>query len=129
MSELYLGSVCKRGHDGRRYRKSGDCVDCARGRSSTVEFKVYKRTYQKIRHLSLVKYIRSKKEGQICADCGQPHWPEVLDFDHRPGTKKLFRISSPRTRTIVAIDAEMAKCDLVCANCHRYRTIKRRGKK
>lgn len=47
-----------------------------------------------------------------------------MEYDHRPGEKKLFTIA----RMVVAqrswelIAAEIAKCDLVCANCHRYRT-------
>lgn len=29
----YIGSVCKRGHDGLRYKKSGGCVQCAKDKA------------------------------------------------------------------------------------------------
>lgn len=46
-----------------------------------------------------------------------------MDFDHRPGTIKVADVSvlarsSTKERTL----DEIAKCDLVCANCHRIRT-------
>jgi hypothetical protein len=47
-----------------------------------------------------------------------------MDFDHRPGAKKRAVVSdllnSPR------LLEEALKCDVVCANCHRERTHRRR---
>ena len=54
-------------------------------------------------------------------DCGYDEWPEALDFDHREGEVKEFDISHA-SRSRDAILNEMAKCDVVCANCHRHRT-------
>jgi hypothetical protein len=62
-----------------------------------------------------------------CADCGHSYPHYVMDFDHREGEIKLFNIAS-RVRGNVtaprleAIRQEIAKCDVVCANCHRERT-------
>jgi len=28
IERIYLGSSCKRGHDGRRYKSTGACVEC-----------------------------------------------------------------------------------------------------
>ncbi len=44
-----------------------------------------------------------------------------MDFDHVRG-KKLFNIANGRYRTWKSVIIEIAKCDLVCANCHRIRT-------
>ena len=61
-----------------------------------------------------------------CADCGRRFPPCVMQFDHRdPATKKSL-VSRMRTRAHSAILAEAAKCDIVCTNCHRDRTYKRR---
>ena len=46
-----------------------------------------------------------------------------MDFDHRLGEVKSFVISyAPGRHSLEAITAEIAKCDVVCANCHRLRT-------
>ena len=50
-----------------------------------------------------------------------------MDFDHVNGDK-LDDIFAMRMRTVSreAIAAEIAKCEVVCANCHRARTHMRR---
>jgi hypothetical protein len=52
--------------------------------------------------------------------------PVVLEFDHL--RDKLFDIgqSLPYRNWQTILD-EIAKCDVLCANCHRRRTAKRRG--
>jgi hypothetical protein len=62
-----------------------------------------------------------------CEDCG--HWfPwECMDFDHRPEEVKTFGVADKGGRkatpkNIATVEKEIAKCDLVCANCHRIRT-------
>lgn len=61
-----------------------------------------------------------------CVDCGEAN-PIVLDFDHLDAETKLLEISKLVSRgySINAIDAEIAKCEVVCANCHRKRTARR----
>jgi len=50
----------------------------------------------------------------------------VLEFDHR--RDKLFSIGMELSRRRwQSILAEIEKCDVVCANCHRRRTALRRG--
>lgn len=59
-----------------------------------------------------------------CADCGGRYPPECMDFDHLPDRgPKEFRISRALYRAgRERIAAEVAKCEVVCANCHRIRT-------
>lgn len=72
------------------------------------------------------EWMRSLKEEEPCMDCGQ-HWPYyVMQFDHRPGTTKMFHIGSAFGHAIADVLAEIQKCDLVCANCHAIRTHERR---
>jgi hypothetical protein len=63
-----------------------------------------------------------------CTDCDQRFPPCVMDFDHRDGEDKTGNISIIFKHTTWArVLLEVAKCDLVCANCHRIRTAKRAG--
>lgn len=61
-------------------------------------------------------------------DCGlHPEYLAVLEFDHRPNEVKSFNISSRMySGKIEDLIAEIEKCDIVCANCHRIRTTKRK---
>lgn len=57
-----------------------------------------------------------------CMDCGNNYPWECMDFDHRPGTHKSFTMANALHYTWATVEAEVEKCDLVCANCHRIRT-------
>lgn len=65
-------------------------------------------------------------KSEPCMDCGVAYPYYVMDFDHRdPETKKY----QPNRLTSVASEKklldEVAKCDVVCSNCHRERTQQR----
>jgi hypothetical protein len=57
-----------------------------------------------------------------CADCDERFPPECMDFDHRPDEVKKFTVGPGRRVGIDRLMAEIAKCDIVCSNCHRMRT-------
>lgn len=62
-----------------------------------------------------------------CIDCGRSFHPTCMDFDHRPDTEKLFTISAEcGGKAFQAVMLEVAKCEIVCATCHRIRTWNRR---
>lgn len=71
--------------------------------------------------------ISELKKGP-CADCGRKFHPCAMDFDH-VGGKKEFNISFAVASTFSTerVMKEIAKCDLVCACCHRVRTWQRRS--
>ena len=56
-----------------------------------------------------------------CADCGVEYPACVMDFDHK-GSEKKFQISNRYVGSLSKLLAEIGKCDVVCANCHRIRT-------
>lgn len=62
-----------------------------------------------------------------CLDCGITYPPYVMQFDHRPGVKKVANVPSMRCYNWNKVIEEIAKCDLVCANCHAERTHLRRS--
>ncbi len=69
--------------------------------------------------------IRAAK-SKPCADCGIQYPYYVMDLDHIIGEKK-FAVSQAITvaGSIVKLIAEIAKCEVVCSNCHRFRTYNR----
>lgn len=62
-----------------------------------------------------------------CADCGETD-PVVLEFDHVRGKKKwnisVLLFGRVRPFDCTEVQEELAKCEVVCANCHRRRTSK-----
>lgn len=103
--------VCTREYQKGWYHKNRDTHKKQSGESRTR------------RRAEARRLVRADKD-KPCADCGNkyPYW--VMDHDHRPGEVKLFDLNAAcKTGVPVArIVAELAKCDVVCANCHRERT-------
>jgi hypothetical protein len=57
-----------------------------------------------------------------CTDCGVSYPPYVMQWDHI-GTDKVANVSKLMiTKGWQTVLAEVAKCELVCANCHMERT-------
>lgn len=56
--------------------------------------------------------------GKTCVDCGSG---ERLQFDHRDPATKLFEVGGNWLRSISSIEAEIAKCDVRCFDCHMKR--------
>jgi hypothetical protein len=63
-----------------------------------------------------------------CLDCDVSDLA-VLEFDHRDPTEKRYTLSKmcSLAGSWAAIAREIAKCDVVCANCHRRRTARQFG--
>ena len=72
-------------------------------------------TYNRIKRKQL-----DAEKNKPCMDCGGSFPPECMDWDHRPGEDKLRLVT--HTTNDEKRHEEQAKCDLVCANCHRTRT-------
>ena len=53
-----------------------------------------------------------------CFRCGECD-PVALDFHHRNGEEKSFQIGRSGNLNIDTLIAEIAKCVVLCANCHR----------
>lgn len=70
-------------------------------------------------------WLAEIKTKSGCVDCGYNAHGAALDFDHMPGVEKLFSIGNNTNATKKATLAEIAKCEVVCANCHRIRTYQR----
>ena len=119
-------SKSSKSDDGRQWY----CKVCAssyyRRRAPEIKVMVRERTQRVLaeRKEWLIAYLRQHP----CVDCGESD-PVVLEFDHVRGRKRggvaqmLLRAMS----VMEVIEAEIAKCEVVCANCHRRRTYGRCG--
>lgn len=71
------------------------------------------------RYALLAEYLHQHP----CVDCGETD-PVVLEFDHL-GNKSFNVAYGMRARSWEAVLAEIEKCEVVCANCHKRRTAAR----
>jgi len=72
------------------------------------------------RRAKLRAWVNDRKSERGCADCGESD-PACLDFHHREGADKEMEITEMVTygHSKESLRAETAKCDVLCANCHR----------
>ena len=79
----------------------------------------------KAKYKAAARALIDAAKDQPCADCGYSYPVYVMDLDHVRGRKK-FNVSeangSNRWPSMKELKAEIAKCEAVCANCHRERT-------
>lgn len=72
-----------------------------------------------------MEYLRALKTAP-CADCGESYPYFIMEFDHVPtrGGKvdNLSRMAKLGLKS-AKFQAELKKCDVVCANCHKVRTF------
>lgn len=102
--------------------RRGDCKSC-----STNRFKSYyllnKRKHQqrcKEFRLKSREFVNGYLKERNCKDCGNSDI-RVLEFDHLRDKKKDIS-TMLNGSSIATIKAEIEKCEVVCANCHRIRT-------
>ncbi len=135
-SEFYIRAI------GARRR---DCKECCRerarflhaadgGEANAQRCLAYHRAHreeqrdkwatERVAKLALVESLKRAS----CVDCRTGFPSECMDFDHVPERgKKVAGISRmvQGTYSMVTLQVELKKCDLVCANCHRIRTARR----
>lgn len=74
----------------------------------------------------IISEYLQKVKSVPCADCGVQYEWFIMELDHLPQFEKVDRVSRlARSRSMAVIVAEVAKCDVVCANCHTRRTYLR----
>ena len=77
--------------------------------------------YVRKRQAEARAWVDGLKKGKPCVDCGGVFPTCVMDYHHRDPATKEFGISQRVSYSRDRILAEIAKCDLICANCHRIR--------
>lgn len=110
------------------------CIKCEIGKD---ESEYYQYTYKTVGTCKSCWNVGNMKKGRAtrewmaslkeapCTDCGIQYPPHIMEWDHVRGTKVravAAMLWFPRDKII----AEIEKCELVCANCHRDRTYQSR---
>jgi hypothetical protein len=72
------------------------------------------------------EYVWNYLTTHPCIRCGEPD-PTVLEFHHRHGKKSEVSKMVADGLSIATIQAEINKCDVLCANCHRRQTSQSQG--
>lgn len=90
---------------------------------SPEELKIYKeniKTTAIIRKTNIKKIV-NKYKAEGCSICGYNKCLEALDFHHKDNEDKDFAISLmvKTNRPMKKVIEELAKCIVLCANCHR----------
>lgn len=80
------------------------------------------------RKRNIRKLLWDYKKKEHCAECGETD-TVVLDFDHLDRTTKEDEICAmvKAGASWDKILKEIAKCQILCANCHRRKTAKQLG--
>ncbi len=70
----------------------------------------------------MYEFYQQIKSELRCADCGENH-PATLHFHHTNPKEKEFNIAewAHSGKSIEALEREMRKCIVLCANCHAKR--------
>ena len=106
------------------------CKPCRKeyDRAYHARYAEKRRLQAKERRIRLVRLNQHLKAFGSCADCGGRFHPASMEWDHVPGHTKHDDVSSlARAGKTRQFHAELAKCELVCANCHAVRSYERRN--
>ena len=103
--------ICKACHKNKMQKNYTDNIEFYKDRA--------KKARQKMR-----EFVIQQKDFP-CKDCGVKYPHYVMDFDRLGNEEKSFNVGTWRNQSKQDVMNEIAKCDLVCSNCHRERTFKR----
>ena len=67
-------------------------------------------------------FIKEYKLENGCESCGYKEHACALQFDHIDPSTKLFNVARGRDYPWKVFLAEIAKCRILCANCHAVHT-------
>lgn len=114
---MYYCSFCNTVHDS--YDKHNICP------RQSIEDEGYKLKAAEAR-IKVSNYICQYLSQNPCECCGEKDIV-VLEFDHIDPSTKSFDIGNRGSKGIQAIKEEIAKCRVLCANCHRRHTAATQG--
>ena len=95
------------------------------GSAKERHLKNVKERKEKVRRLAR-EYVLTYLLTHPCIECGERD-PRVLEFHHRQEKDMAVSELVAGGYSIATIQAEINKCDVLCANCHRKRTMDERG--
>ncbi len=84
--------------------------------------RLWSNNQSKVNAAFVIDYLRHHP----CVDCGESDIV-VLEFDHLRDKLMDVSVLCRGGYSLEKVKHEIAKCEVVCANCHRRRTAKRAG--
>lgn len=119
--------ICERcNEEFMHHRKRKTCFKCIPQKKtySSKEEQEIARKKQVVanvqRRRNKIKEMAIEYKGEECNICGYKRCKSALEFHHLDPSKKDFAISAKGyTRSWETVKAELNKCIMVCANCHR----------
>lgn len=102
--------------------KAKECKSCKRlyNQSLYKKHTQRERTRLKKRTNELRDWYKELKRNKCCSRCPENH-PACIEFHHLDPKQKAFEISTcwRKGYSIQRIEEEIAKCIILCSNCHR----------
>jgi hypothetical protein len=121
-------SICRKCKINEHSKNQKMCKKC-RSDYDRLRYKNKKeilREQHKRYRINFAKWYQSLKDNKPCTDCGKTYPYYVMHWDHlgnkNTEVSKLLKIQS---KTLIL--EEIAKCELVCGNCHAERSFQRRS--
>ena len=112
----------------RRDGRQTWCKECRKAydREYHARHREHRRQQVKDRRRRLIDWHNRLKSETPCTDCGGRFHPAAMAWDHLPGTTKVADVSTLiNGGCSILARREIAKCELVCANCHAVRSVER----
>lgn len=104
------------------------CIPCnvAYQKEHYEKNKIRYRQAAKERNQAVKDYVRKVKNTTPCTDCRKQYPYYVMEFDHlRDKEHSIADLTSQLHASLKRVKQEMAKCEVVCSNCHKARTWNR----
>lgn len=115
LKRYFTGIPCRRGHVDERRVSNLSCVVCTSYPERSETRKAQARSYNKKRRSKRKIAVAELKTA--CANCGFDH-PAALHFHHKEHKKLKISGIFNKISNISVVKAELAKCIVLCANCH-----------
>ncbi len=86
-------------------------------RNNPEKYRIMRRAQEARRQAKVREWMDAFKASHPCA-CGESD-VACLEFHHADDETKRFSMAKHKDYTLTAIMRELAKCEPMCANCHR----------
>ena len=96
--------------------RKGHASLVAKGKKKGHRSPHYERNKKRIERAR--RFVKRARESSKCEKCGEDR-SECLDFHHRHGKDLTISELVARKASIAKLKEAIAKCDVLCANCHR----------
>lgn len=125
MIDTYFCNTCQQSlpllmfgfKDKLKTKRRSNCKQCCNKHNATYRNKNKDKINQTQRDNTL--WLADYKIKQGCKICGYRTHSAALEFHHRDPDSKKANVTHLRSSSKSIIEIEIAKCDVLCSNCHR----------